>query len=170
MANCCNNNNALSRAQRIVNNAPRVGGCCCQGDITRILPTSTMAVAELLNTATQTITSVNTPINFSNPQAFKNATATQTGITVNNGGTYLLNYGINASSTAGSAVSVYVNGVEVPTSRISLVAAGSTNGSVILTLNPGDVISLRSSVISTNIVLPANSLNAYLTLVPIYNQ
>lgn len=169
MANCCNNN-SLSRAQNIVRNGGGVSGCCCQGDITRILPTSSMAVAELLNTATQTITAVNTPINFSNPQAFKNSTATSTGITVNNGGTYLLNYGINASSTAGSAVSIYVNGVEVPTSRVSLLAAGSTNGSVILTLNSGDVISLRSSVISTNIVLPADSLNAYVTLVPIYNQ
>ena len=168
MANCCKNN-SLSRAQNIVRNGGGVG-CCCQGDVTRILPTSSMAVAELLNTATQTITAVNTPINFSNTQAFKNSTVTSTGMTVNNGGTYLLNYGINASSTAGSAVSIYVNGVEVPTTRISLTAAGSTDGSVILTLNSGDVISLRASAISTNIVLPADSLNAYVTLVPVYNQ
>jgi hypothetical protein len=157
LANCCNNSNV------------RVSSCCC-GDVSRILPTSSMAVAELLNIQEQTITGTNTLVTFSTTEALKNATVSENGITVNNGGTYLINYGINATNTTGSAVSIYVNGTEVPNTRITLEAVGNINGSKLLTLNSGDTISLRSSVISTNIELPANTLNAFVTLVPVYNQ
>ena len=101
--------------------------------------------------------------------AFKNSNVTSTAITVTNAGTYLVNYGFNASSTAGSALSLYQNGTEINSSRLLLRDdVGEMSGSIIIALAAGDTLSLGASVIVTNLVLPAGALNAYVTLTPIY--
>ncbi len=132
--------------------------------------TSTLAVAQLLNTATQTITTVGTFVAFNNPTAFKNSTVSPTSINVTNAGTYLIEFGYTALSTSGSAMSLYIDGVENVLTRLLLqdVEGGSVSGSIILTLAAADTIALGSSVIVTNLVLPAGVLNAYVTLTPVY--
>ena len=130
--------------------------------------TTTQAVAQLLNTAEQTLDTVGELVTFNSPAVYKNAIATTTAITVTNAGTYLVNYGFNASATTGSAMSLYLNGSENVQTRLSILAVGSYSANIILTLTAGETISLGASVISTNVTLPSGSLNAFIDVVPIF--
>ena len=131
--------------------------------------TSTLAVATMQKTTTQTLSVVDTLVSFNTATALKNSSVTATTITIDNTGTYDLAYGFNASAGINSAMSIYINGNELESTRLVLLEeAGGLSADILITLNAGDTISLGSSVITTNIVLPAESLNAYIALTPVY--
>lgn len=131
--------------------------------------TSTLAVATMQKTTTQTLSVVDTLVSFNTATALKNSSVTATTITIDNTGTYDLAYGFNASAGINSAMSIYINGNELESTRLVLLEeAGGLSADILITLNAGDTISLGSSVIVTNIVLPAGSLNAYIALTPVY--
>ena len=131
--------------------------------------TDTLAVATMQKTTTQTLSVVDTLVSFNTATALKNSSVTATTITIDNTGTYDLAYGFNASAGVNSAMSIYINGNELESTRLVLLEeAGSLSADILITLNAGDTISLGSSVIVTNIVLPAGSLNAYIALSPVY--
>ena len=131
--------------------------------------TSTLAVATMQKTTTQTLSAVDTLVSFNTATALKNSSVTAITITIDNTGTYDLAYGFNASAGVDSAMSIYINGNELESTRLVLLEeAGSLSADILITLNAGDTISLGSSVITTNIVLPAGSLNAYIALTPVY--
>lgn len=177
MENECNNNFDPSwqkAIEKIRHDSKKCKPTCCVGPTGPTGPsgptsTDTLAVAQLTKTTAQTISTVGTFVSFNTSTAFKNSTVSTTGITVNNAGTYQINFGFNATAGTGSALSIYKNGVEVGASRLTLIdEAGSAAGSIIITLANSDTIGLASSLLTTNIVLPASQLNAYITIIPIY--
>ena len=108
-------------------------------------------------------------VSFNTATALKNSTVTATTLTVTNAGTYQIVYGYNASAGVNSALSIYLNGNELTSTRLlDSDTAGSPSAAILITLSAGDILSLGSSVITTNIVLPAGSLNAYIALTPVY--
>lgn len=131
-----------------------------------------LAIATLNNTTAVTLTDVGDLVPFSNADVIENATinATNDTVTVTNAGTYLINYGITPSTGTGSAVSLYINGTENAVTRLTLTDSTSTySGGIILNLAAGDTISIGKSLNTTAITLPADTMNAYLNIIPITN-
>lgn len=142
-------------------NRNNISGCCCSVNtpVTRIL-------ASLTNTETETLSQVGQIVTFNSSNIVSGVSTTNESITVNRSGNYLINYGVTASSGTASAVSVYVNGVEDENTRLTLEGtAGSMSGSVVISLNKGDILTLRCSVYTADLVLPRDTLNAYVTLI-----
>ncbi len=134
-------------------------GCCCFDEL------DNTSVAQLRSTTAQTLSAVNQFVTFNTSNSFRNATVTGESITVNEPGRYLINYGFNASAGQNSALSLYINGVENASTRLTILdASGDLSSSIILNLNAGDVITMRVSVYTASVTLPADTLNAYITL------
>lgn len=141
-------------------NRNHINSCCCSFTD----PIVTVA-GSLTNTLTETLSAVGQIVTFNNSNLVSGVSANDNSITVNTSGNYLINYGYTASSGTGSAISIYVNGVELERSRLTLKGtAGSVSGSVVVSLNKGDTLTLRCSLYTADLVLPADTLNAYLTL------
>ncbi|MEG2915726.1 MAG: hypothetical protein RR839_04710, partial [Oscillospiraceae bacterium] len=69
----------------------------------------------------------------------------------------------------GSAMSLYINGIEQVDSRLTLIdEKGSMSANIIVTLGAGAVIALGASKIETKLTLPGETLNAYVTLTPLF--
>ena len=126
------------------------------------------AVATLNNTLAETLTTVGTPVTFNYTNAIQGSTISgNSGITVNTAGTYLINYGILASSTGTATISLYINGVENTLTRLQISdTATTTSQSIVLQLNAGDTVTLNMSSGTTDIVLPGGVSNAFITVTP----
>lgn len=145
-----------------------------QGPVGPVGPSAVadLGIATLNNVDAVTLTAVGDLVPFSDTNAIQNASISATGdtVTVNGAGTYLLNYGFTPSAGTGSAISVYINGVENTTTRLTITSDTSTySGGIILDLAAGDTISMGKSLNTTDITLPADTMNAYLNIVPITN-
>lgn len=150
---------AYCKIEEYNRNHPSSGCCCCFDEV------DNTSIAQLRNTAARTLSTLNQLVTFNSTNSFRNATVTNETITVNEAGTYQIDYGFNASSGQNSAISLYINGVENTLSRLKILdTSESLSSSIILNLNEGDVISMRVSQYTTNIALPAETLNAYITL------
>lgn len=150
---------AYCKVQEYNQNHINSGCCCCFDEV------DNTSVAQLRSTTAQTLSAVNQLVTFNTSNSFRNATVTGESITVNESGRYLINYGFNASAGQNSALSLYINGVENASTRLTILdESGDLSSSIILNLNAGDVITMRVSVYTANVTLPADTLNAYITL------
>ena len=135
-------------------------GCCCYFN-----EVDNTSVAQLRSTTAQTLSAVNQLVTFNTSNSFRNATVAGESITVNESGRYLINYGFNASAGQNSALSLYINGVENASTRLTILGtSGDLSSSIILNLNAGDVITMRVSAYTASVTLPADTLNAFITL------
>ena len=135
-------------------------------------PIEDLAIASLTNTAAATITDLGDYIPFNNTNTVQNATVTDSdSITVTNGGTYYITYGLNdATATGDTGVSLYINNTENVNTTLNISdTVTSASGGIILNLSAGDSISLGKSVNATPITLSAGTMNAYLNIIPITN-
>ena len=131
---------------------------------------ATLAIATLTNTDALTLDAIGTPITFNTTNAIQNASisGTSDSVTVNTAGVYHITYGFTATSGLNSSISLYVNDAENTNTRLTVIDAPSSySGDIILELNAGDTLSLEMSTGTTSIVLPADTLNAYLNIAPI---
>ena len=130
--------------------------------------------AGLYNTTPQTLNLTvggTTQLPIASTMPSKNATYTPTNsITVTNAGVYEINYYTNLSSAVGTTVTMSVrrNGTTIPQASISRVLAVGVaslyNGSIIISLNAGDVIDMALSALLAVGVTLGGGVNTTLTL------
>ena len=116
---------------------------------------------------------IGTPTQIPLPTAMPNLNATYTpanSITVDEAGTYEINYFSNVSAALATTVtqSVRVNGTNIPSTVISRVLSVGTNsiysGSTIVTLAAGDVVDMALSALLAVGVTLGTGVNATLTV------
>ncbi|MGC7870150.1 cell wall-binding repeat-containing protein [Desulfosporosinus sp. SYSU MS00001] len=85
-----------------------------------------------------------------------------------NTGTYKIDYNASITAGAGSDLAVAIDGIAAPSPSISLLTAtGEISGSVILSLNAGDIVTLQNnSAIALTLAL-APSAGAQMSIVPL---
>ena len=96
-------------------------------------------------------------------------TTGSTDITVPSAGVYQIDYSVNYSSGLGSEVSISVNGSPVTSTTLAAITAdGTVEGTAMLELQTGDVISLVNTSSSTSIVMVLSpSIGAQVNLIRI---
>ena len=105
-----------------------------------------------------------------------NVTYGTNSITVNLAGDYEVNYGLLGSVDPASTItlSVYRNGALLPSAEISqdfiTGTARSMNGSTIVTLDAGDVLTLMAEGSATTTLIPNAQVNTYLTVKKLDNN
>ncbi len=80
------------------------------------------------------------------------------GVTVTRNGVFQIDYSVSITAGVGASVALAVNGVIQPSTTInSLVALGRLNGTAMLNLNAGDVVTLvNNSLVSLTLALSPN--------------
>jgi hypothetical protein len=119
------------------------------------------------NLAADAVTvSGNTDIAFNSNGALSGVTHTAgaTTVTVPNTGIYQIDYGVNIQAGFGSAVAIAVNGIPVPSTNIPVGVSGAA-GTVILSLNAGDVLTLRNNTVNQIVLSPSPSIGALLRVI-----
>ena len=131
------------------------------------------AYGGLYSTSTDTVElTENTPVTLTlgSEMPALNVTYDDNGITVAQEGDYEINYGLLGSVEPASTItiSVNVNGTPEASGVISqdfiVGTARSMNGSTIVSLNAGDVVTLTVEGSATTTLTPLNNVNTYLTV------
>lgn len=104
-------------------------------------------VYELATAGTATVAGgADVPFSDNGPLAGITHSAGTTTVTAAAAGTYRIDYGINITSGANSAIAIAVNGVVNASTNVSMLeAAGKASGTAILNLAAGDVVTLRNN-------------------------
>ena len=117
-----------------------------------------------------------TELTLASQMPSSNVTYGTNSITVTDAGDYEINYGLLGSVDPASTItlSVYVNGAVSPSGVISqdfiTGTARSMNGSTIVTLSAGDVVTLMVSGSATTTLTPNENVNTYLTVKKLDND
>ncbi len=180
---CCRPNCSTNRDSNIiyvVESGPRgpMGPVGPQGPIGPTGPvgpsgvggiTSYGGIYSILQTA-RALTPTATTFTLESTMPSANVTYGTNTITIVTGGNYEVNYGLtgNTSETTVVTTSVAVNGTTVPsgTTASNGLTGGNVqqNGSVILSLNTGDVLSLQAASGVATTITPQGGVVGYLTV------
>ncbi len=130
-------------------------------------PQNTLAVAQLNKTSTQTLNAVGQIANFNINQNFENCNTTQTGVIVNNGGLYKIDYGFTFSSVGSITLCIYIDDLDISMSNLLFTTANLSNsGSLLINLDDNNEISVRVISITGEAILPEDIMNGYLIVTP----
>ena len=131
------------------------------------------AYGGLYSTSTTTVAlTENTPVTLElgSEMPALNVTYGANGITVEEEGDYEINYGLLGSVNPASTITISVNVNATPEASGTISqdfitgTARSMNGSTILSLNAGDVVTLTVEGTATTTLTPLNNVNSYLTV------
>lgn len=124
--------------------------------------------ATIYNPATQAITTA-TPITFGTTLTNNGLSVAGTSITVPNTGTYLVNFstGESTGATATDRVGIAINGSIIPGTERLLTPDAITNGTSVLNLAAGDVITLVPTITTATDLTADGGTSATLTVVRI---